>query len=158
MTPVRTALVFGTATAIAAAVAVPSLAATRAPTPHDQAVAPLAPLTLDGEIRPLQGIRTGTEFRAVPAIPRLGIPALLLTNGPAGVSKGGITQPSATALPAPIALAASWDRRQASGYGDLAAQEVLSVGRNVLEGPTVNIARVPVNGRTFEGYGEDPYL
>src|SRR5436305_936903 len=148
-----------TATAIAAAVAVQAHAATRtAQTPHDRAVSIVAQMTVDEKISQLHGISTSTEFRTVPAIPRLGIPKLLLTNGPAGVSKGGVSQPSATALPAPIALAASWDLRQATAYGDLEAQETLSVGRNVLEGPTVNIARVPVNGRTFEGYGEDPYL
>src|SRR6266540_3025086 len=129
-----------------------------AATPRERAVAVVARMTLDEKISQLAGIHTSTEFRTVPAIARLGIPKLLLTNGPAGVSTGGVTQPSATALPAPVALAASWDLRQATAYGDLEAQEVLSVGRNVLEGPTVNIARVPVNGRTFEAYGEDPYL
>src|SRR5213082_2242066 len=142
-----------TATAIAAAVAVQAHAATRtAQTPHDRAVSIVAQMTVDEKISQLHGISTSTEFRTVPAIPRLGIPELLLTNGPAGVSKGGVSQPSATALPA------SFDLRQATVYGDLEAQETLSVGRNELEGPTVNIARVPVNGRTFEGYGEDPYL
>src|SRR5262249_60736007 len=111
-------------------------------------------MTLDEKISQLHGIKTTTEYRTVPAIPRLGVPKLLTTNGPAGVSTGGVTQPSATALPAPIALAASWDTRQADTYGDLEAQEVLAVGRDLLEGPTINIARVPQNGRTFEGYGE----
>jgi beta-glucosidase len=148
-----------TATAIAAAVAVQARAAIQpAATPHDRAVAIVAQMTLDEKISQLAGIKTSTEYRTVPAIPRLGIPKLLLTNGPAGVSTGGVTQPSATALPAPIALAASWDLRQATAYGTLEAQETKDVGRNVLEGPTVGIARVPVNGRTFEGYGEDPYL
>src|SRR6266511_3525292 len=147
------------ALATAAAFAVHARAATAdAPTPRERARALVAQLTLDEKIAQLHGIRTTTEFRTVPAIPRLGIPKLLLTNGPAGVSTGGITQPSATALPAPISLAASWDLRQADAYGDIEGAETLSVGRNVLEGPTVNIARVPVNGRTFEGYGEDPYL
>jgi beta-glucosidase len=120
---VRKFLVVGTATAIAAAVAVPVYAASRTtPTPHDRAVAIVARMALDEKISQLHGIRTSTEFRTVPAIPRLGIPKLLLTNGPAGVSTGGITQPSATALPAPIALAASWDLRQATAYGALAAR------------------------------------
>jgi beta-glucosidase len=74
------------------------------------------------------------------------------------VSTGGPVHPSATAQPSPIALAASFDLRQADAYGDLEGAETLSVGRNVLEGPTVNIARVPVGGRNFESYGEDPYL
>jgi beta-glucosidase len=127
-------------------------------TPRERAVAVVAKMTLDEKIGQLHGIKTDTEYRTVPAISRLGIPKLLLTNGPSGVSTGGVTQPSATALPAPISLAASWDLRQADAYGDLTGAEVLSVGRNVLEGPTINIARVPVNGRTFEAYGEDPYL
>src|SRR6266508_2285285 len=118
----------------------------------------VAGMTLDEKISQLAGIHTSTEFRTVPAIARLGIPKLLLTNGPAGVSTGGVTQPSATALPAPVALAASWDLRQADAYGDIEGDEVLRVGRNLLEGPTVNIARVPVGGRNFESYGEDPFL
>jgi beta-glucosidase len=156
--PVLAATIASGMAAAAVVTVVEADAATAAATPHDRAVAIVAKMTLDEKISQLHGIKTSTEYRTVPAISRLGIPKLLLTNGPAGVSTGGVTQPSATALPAPIALAASWDLRQATAYGDLEAQEVLSVGRNVLEGPTVNIARVPVNGRTFEGYGEDPYL
>jgi beta-glucosidase len=142
-----------------AALAGPAHAASpAAQTPRQRAQAIVAKMTLDEKIGQLHGIKTSTEYRTVPAIPRLGVPKLLLTNGPAGVSTGGVTQPSATALPAPISLAASFDLRQADAYGGLAGDETLDVGRNVLEGPTVNIARVPVNGRTFEGYGEDPYL
>jgi beta-glucosidase len=151
---VATAVTF----AVHARAATPNALGPDAPTPRDRARTLVAQLTLDEKIAQLHGIKTSTEYRTVPAIPRLGIPKLLLTNGPAGVSTGGITQPSATALPAPISLAASWDLRQADAYGDIEGAETLSVGRNVLEGPTVNIARVPVNGRTFEGYGEDPYL
>ncbi|MFD8493688.1 glycoside hydrolase family 3 C-terminal domain-containing protein [Amycolatopsis sp. NPDC059657] len=127
-------------------------------TPRQRATELVAQLTLDEKINQLAGIKTDTEYRTVPAVERLGIPKLLLTNGPAGVSTGGIVQPEATALPAPLALAASWDVEQARRYGDIEGAETLSVGRNVLEGPTVNIARVPVNGRNFEAYGEDPYL
>jgi len=135
-----------------------------AATPEDRAKAIVAKMTQDEKLSQLAGIRDDAKdlYRIVPAIPRLGIPALLLTNGPAGVSTGGSRnpdhQPLATALPAPISLAASFDVRQADAYGALAGNETLDVGRNVLEGPTVGIARVPVNGRTFEGYGEDPYL
>jgi beta-glucosidase len=153
------------AAAVAAATVVASVAVTVAAdaapvalAPIDRARAIVAQMTLDEKIDQLHGIQTSTEFRTIPALPRLGVPELLITNGPAGVSTGGVTQPSATALPAPIALAASWDTRQADAYGDLEGQEVLAVGRDLLEGPTVNIARVPQNGRTFEGYGEDPYL
>ena len=97
------------ATVVGALVAGAHAATPKAQTPHDRAVAIVAKMTVDEKISQLHGIKTSTEYRTVPAIPRLGIPKLLLTNGPAGVSTGGLTQPSATALPAPIALAASWD-------------------------------------------------
>ena len=160
MRKLPTLLAAATAATVVTALVGPARAAGPAPaaTPVEQAKALVAKMTIDEKIAQLHGIKTSTEYRTVPAISRLGIPKLLLTNGPAGVSTGGVTQPSATALPAPIALAASWDLRQADSYGQLAGQETLSVGRNVLEGPTVNIARVPVGGRNFESYGEDPYL
>jgi beta-glucosidase len=129
-----------------------------------RAKAIVAKMTLDEKISQLHGIRDDANdiYRTVPAVPRLGIPSFLITNGPAGVSTGGSRnpdhQPFATALPAPISLAASFDVRQADSYGDIGGKETRLVGRDLLEGPTVNMARVPMNGRTFEAYGEDPYL
>jgi beta-glucosidase len=149
---------------VVAAFAISAGVAQGAQTPEARAKAIVAKMTVDEKIDQLHGIRDDARdlYLIVPAIARLGIPALLLTNGPAGVSTGGSRnpdhQPLATALPAPISLAASFDVTQADAYGALAGAETLDVGRNVLEGPTVGIARVPVNGRTFEGYGEDPYL
>src|SRR6266540_2339953 len=94
-------------------------AAPAAPTPVERARAIVAQMTLDEKISQLHGIRDDASdiFRHVPAIPRLGVPALMITNGPAGVSTGGSrkpeNQPFATALPAPISLAASFDVKQA---------------------------------------------
>src|SRR6185312_13405716 len=73
-----------------AAAAMTRLAATP---PVEQAKALVAKMTLDEKIAQLHGIQTSTEYRTVPAVSRLGIPKLLLTNGPAGVSTGGVTQP-----------------------------------------------------------------
>ena len=95
----------------------------------------------------------------MPGIDRLGIPPLVITNGPAGVGPGDNPhQPAATALPAPISLAASFDPALARQYGVVTGAETRDLAESLLEGPDVNIARVPLNGRTFEGYGEDPYL
>lgn len=116
-------------------------------------------MTLDEKIEELHGIRDQTHYRYVPGVPRLGIPAFQITNGPAGAGPGGTSpQVKATALPSPIAIAASWDRNVARRYGEIAAAEAKDIGNVLLEAPTINIARVPQNGRTFEGYGEDPYL
>ncbi|HZU61732.1 MAG TPA: glycoside hydrolase family 3 protein, partial [Solirubrobacteraceae bacterium] len=89
------------------------------------------------------------------AIPSLCLPALHLQDGPAGVGDGftGVTQ-----LPAPVALAATWDPRLAYRYGEVVGSEQRGKGANVDLGPTVNIVRDPRWGRAFEAYGEDPYL
>lgn len=116
-------------------------------------------MTLDEKIQELHGIRSDNHNRYVPPIPRLGIPAFLITNGPAGAGPGDIKpQAKATALPSPIACASTWDIKLARTYGEVAGAESRDLGNSLLEAPTINIARVPQNGRTFEGYGEDPFL
>jgi beta-glucosidase len=116
-------------------------------------------MTLDEKIAQLHGIRDPEHYRYVPGNARLGIPALNVTNGPAGVGPGGAgSQKPATAWPAPIALAATWEPQLAREYGRLAAEETRSLGSQMLESPDINIARVPQGGRVFESYGEDPYL
>src|SRR5262249_9653241 len=64
----------------------------------------------------------------------------------------------ATALPSPLSLAATWDLELAKLNGSIIGAESKDIGNGLVEAPTINIARVPQNGRTFEGYGEDPYL
>jgi beta-glucosidase len=116
-------------------------------------------MTLDEKLTELHGIRDDTHYRYIPPIPRLGLPEFRITNGPAGVGPDGAgTQAPATALPSPISLAATWDVAAARGYGEIAGGESRMLGNGLLEAPTINIARIPQNGRTFEGYGEDPYL
>ena len=116
-------------------------------------------MTLQEKIDQLHGIRTPSHRRYVPPLPRLHIPAMLVTNGPAGAGPGDTRpQEPATALPAPISLAATWDTNTAHLYGVIAGRESRDLANGLLEGPDVNIARVPQNGRTFEAFGEDPYL
>jgi beta-glucosidase len=131
------------------------------PTPEQRAAALVAQMTLDEKISQVHttGTGAGGVSRLVPGIPRLGVPDLRITNGPAGVGTGSVpTQPSATALPAPVALAASFDTGLARRYGVLEGRETADVGHNLIEAPDVNIVRVPQGGRAFENYGEDPYL
>jgi len=110
-------------------------------------------MTLEEKIQMLHGARRRGYIGYVPGIPRLGIPELALTDGPAGVRHG-----PGTALPAPAAVAATWDRALAREYGAALGAETKAKGQNVLLGPMVNIARVPEGGRNFESFGEDPYL
>jgi len=90
-----------------------------------------------------------------PAISRLGIPALCMGDGPAGVGNG-LTK--VTIFPAPISLASTWDINLAQDYGAAQAEEQKGKGRNVALLPTVNILRTPLWGRAAETLGEDPVL
>ena len=116
-------------------------------------------MTLDEKISQMHGTGTKQQFRIVVGVPRLGIPDLLVTNGPAGFGPAGPGhEGKATALPAPISLAATWDVDAARKYGVVAGSEAVDYGNTFLEAPDINIARIPQNGRTFEAYGEDPFL
>jgi beta-glucosidase len=99
---------------------------------------------------------------------RLGIPAIKIADGPMGVrnwtGSSAVTSVAATSLvlttsfPASIGMASSWDLDLVQAEGRVIAQEVKALGRDMILAPTVNIARTPLWGRNFEGYGEDPYL
>jgi beta-glucosidase len=109
---------------------------------------------------------TGTSFCGggadgyVLGSPRLGLPDLNLIGAGMGVTDVCNRQPTGqtTELPAPIAMAASWDPQIAYQDGVLIGQETRDVGFNVSIGGDVNLARDPRNGRTFEAEGEDPVL
>ena len=116
-------------------------------------------MTLQEKIEELHGIQDSNYYRYVPPVPRLGIPAFHVANGPAGVGPAGDTpQKPATALPSPIALASTWDVALAKRYGVIIGKEGKDLDEDLLESPDINIARVPQNGRTFEAFGEDPWL
>jgi beta-glucosidase len=116
-------------------------------------------MTLDEKIAQLHGTVDNTHGRVVIGLPRLGIPDLTITNGPAGMGPAGPGhEGKATALPAPISLAATWDVEAARINGEVAAGEAALLGNLLLESPDINIARTPHNGWTFESFGEDPVL
>lgn len=123
-------------------------------TPDQRADQLLAQMTLDEKIAMVHGV-AGSYIGYVPANTRLGIPALNLEDGPAGVAD---SQTGVTAFPAPVAGAASWDTSLMNRYGQALGSEEAGKGANVVLGPTVNILRVPQWGRSFESFGEDPYL
>ncbi|MGD1103961.1 MAG: glycoside hydrolase family 3 C-terminal domain-containing protein [Terriglobia bacterium] len=94
----------------------------------------------------------------VAGVPRLGIPALQMSDGRSGVANIGRTGRYATALPSALANAASWDLQAAYDFGALLGKEIRDLGFNVSLGGTANIIREPRNGRNFECLGEDPLL
>ena len=112
----------------------------------------LSKLTEKEKISLLSG--DGFDGMSTEAIPRLGIPKLVMADGPQGIRAHG----PACSFPSGIALAATWDRHLAFQYGEAIGREARARGIHIQLGPGVNIARTPLNGRNFEYYGEDPYL
>ena len=127
--------------------------------PQQRAAELIAAMTLDEKISQLHLQPDAQHQRFVPPIPRLGVPGFRIANGPAGMGPADDKpQKPATALPATMALASTFDPDLARRYGRLIGTETRALAHNVSEGPDINMARVPRNGRTFEGMGEDPVL
>ena len=82
---------------------------------------------------------------------RLGIPALFIEEGLHGFNKG-------TVFPAPIGLAATWNREIVEKTGAAIAAEMRATGVDMVLAPVLDLAREPRWGRVEEDYGEDPYL
>jgi beta-glucosidase len=88
-------------------------------------------------------------------VPTLCIPALTMQDGPNGLSAGAT---GVTALPSSLGVAASFNLSLAYRYGQVLGQEARGKGIDAVQGPNLNLLRVPESGRAFEGYGEDPVL
>jgi len=103
---------------------------------------------------------SGEDFWSVPAIERLGIGKLRVTDGPNGARGGGslIGGVKSASFPVGIAIGATWNVELACEIGAALADEVKSKGAHMLLAPTVNIHRSVTNGRNFECYSEDPIL
>ncbi len=140
---------------------VPAAANSSTVTANDlaRAKALVARMTLPEKIEEVHGEGTHLHPRHIVEIPRLGIPELRLANGCVGVGPADDwPQKPATALPCEMSLAATWNPALAMRYGKVIGREARDLNYGMVEGPDINIARVPQNGRTFEGYGEDPFL
>ena len=139
--------------------------------PDDRAAMVLKEMTIDEKIQMLHGtgmvglspmsplsIHSNGGAGYVPGIPRLGIPALQMSDAAYGVRVSGENGRYSTALPSDIAGAATWDLAGAYEYGALIGRELRAQGYNMGLGGGVNLTREPRDGRTFEYMGEDPIL
>jgi beta-glucosidase len=139
--------------------------------PDERAALVVKEMTLDEKIQLLHGtglaglgpvsplaVKSNGGAGYVKEIPRLGIPAIQMSDAAYGVRNSGENGRYSTALPNNLASAASWDLEGAYEYGALIARELRAQGYNMSLGGGVNLTREPRNGRTFEYLGEDPIL
>ena len=154
-------------------------------TPGERAEALVAALSLPQKFQQLVGnapeivpeLPECLGGRHVRGIEALGLPTLRITNGPVGIGQNDCvdaalltpsmprivpyTHPSsakATALPSAMAIAATFNPEAADRFGQVIAAEAKALALHVFEAPGVNLARIPVLGRNFEYFGEDPFL
>lgn len=111
-------------------------------------------------------LMSGANFWNTRGVERLGIPSMMLTDGPHGVRKqagkadnlGLHKSMPATCFPTAATLATSWDVELVERVGVALGREAASMQVGVLLGPGLNIIRNPLGGRSFEYYSEDPYI
>lgn len=112
------------------------------------------------------GLCSGLDFWHTKGIERLGIPSLMVTDGPHGLRKqkqdadhlGLHNSVPATCFPSAAGMASSWNRELISKVGEALGKECQAEDVAVLLGPGANIKRSPLCGRNFEYFSEDPYL
>lgn len=142
-------------------------------TPDTRAAQTLAQMTLDEKLALLEGfipqtwpagtfpadIPSGSGF--VRGVPRLGVPALAESDASLGVANmGGFmrAKDEATAMPAGLAMASTWDPKLIEQVGRVMGAETRAKGFNVLLAGGINLVRDPRGGRAFEYFSEDPLL
>ncbi len=112
------------------------------------------------------GMCSGLDFWHLKGVERLGIPSVMVSDGPHGLRKQdeqadhlGINDSiKAVCFPPAVLNACSFDRDLMHEFGDAIGKEAQANDLSVVLGPAVNIKRSPLCGRNFEYYSEDPYL
>lgn len=105
---------------------------------------------------------SGQDAWRTVAIPRLGIEALTMTDGPHGVradqAEAGRKAGFTTVFPTGVSMASCWNPDLVAEVGAVLGEETLAMNCDILLGPCVNIVRHPLSGRNFESFSEDPFL
>jgi len=112
------------------------------------------------------GMCSGLDFWHTKGVARLGIPSIMVTDGPHGLRKqagesdhlGLNKSVPATCFPSGATLACSWDKSLLEKVGVALGEECQAEDVSIILGPAANIKRSPLCGRNFEYFSEDPYL
>ena len=106
-------------------------------------------------------LTAGEDMWTTPAIERLGIPKIRVTDGPngaRGASLLGLGDTTAACIPCGSALGSTWNPDLIERVGSMLGEEAITKAARVLLAPTINLHRSPLGGRNFECYSEDPLL
>lgn len=121
--------------------------------------AQIAQLLAELTVEEKASLLAGADLWYTVPIPRLGIPAFKVTDGPNGArGSEGSMAPRSACFPIGTALAATWNPALVEQVGQALGQETQAKGAHILLAPTVNLHRTPLAGRNFECYSEDPLL
>jgi len=123
-------------------------------------------LILEMTLEEKAGLCSGLDFWHTKSVERLGIPSIMMADGPHGLRKQSGKNENlmdnnsipATCFPTFSAVACSWDRELTERLGAALGEECLAEKVSILLGPGTNIKRSPLCGRNFEYFSEDPYL
>ncbi len=133
---------------------------TTRPAPLDS-TALLAAMTLEEKV----ALLSGRDFWSLNGVERLGVPSIIVTDGPYGLRKAKTTSSTniadnvpATCFPTSSALAATWSPELVEQVAAAIGREAAAEGVSVVLGPGANIKRTPICGRNFEYFSEDPLL
>jgi len=129
---------------------------------NDKIESLIAQMTLEEKV----GMIHANSSFTTGGVPRLGIPELIMSDGPHGVrhehgrdwDKDPVTNDYSTYLPVGTSLASTWNPDLGYQFGQVLGAEARFRGKDVILGPGLNIIRDPLNGRNFEYMSEDPYL
>lgn len=142
--------IFTTATMLASSLWTMQASASFDTAAEARVTAILAQMTLEEKIDLLGGVNAFD----VRGVPRLGVPAMAMADGPFGIRRNV----RANIMAGGIALAATWNAELAQRVGHEIGRDARARGVHFYLAPGVNIYRSPLNGRNFEYLGEDPYL
>ena len=120
----------------------------------------LSKLTLEEKA----GLCSGKDFWRTKPVERLGIPSVMVSDGPSGLrtqAENGANENDsriAVSFPSGCATASSFDRDLLRQLGEILGEEANNYGVSTVLGPAINIKRSPLCGRNFEYLSEDPYV